>query len=65
MENKPKKTERHKCSICGRVRYAYLMFPIRHSLNSSIVIKTRYGHACWCCSDSADCKAKSMHYRSY
>jgi len=65
MENKPKKTERHKCSICGRVRFSRFLHRIRPYSNSSRVLKTRYGHVCWCCSDSADCKAKSMHYRSY
>jgi len=47
---------RHKCSICGKVRFEIFMA----SLNQ----KTRYGKECWKCVDNPDSE-HSEFFRSY
>lgn len=59
---------RHKCSICGRVRFEKKMTNIArlHSIdNTPIIIKTRYGNECWFCVDNPDCQHKSKSFQSY
>lgn len=54
---------RHKCSICGRVRFEKYVEKIEsHSGRTAI---TRYGNTCWSCVDNPDCRHKARIYSSY
>jgi len=54
---------RHKCSICGRVRFSkYLQHIESYSGHTAI---TRYGNACWACVDNPDCRHKSKFSSVY
>ena len=58
---------RHKCSICGRVRFEKKMQIITHqySDNTPYEIETRFGHKCWVCVDNPDCRHKAKYFQVY
>lgn len=56
--------KRHKCSICGRVRYEKNMKMIIKPYNISYV-KTRYGNYCWACVDNPDCQQRAGNFCVY
>ena len=49
--------KRHKCSICGKVRFEKFLRKLRDI--------TRYGNQCWGCVDNPDCLHKGDSWRSY
>jgi len=53
---------RHKCSICGKIRYEKFMLNICYS--NGTIVKTRYGYDCWCCRKK-ECMEKSEYFNSY
>lgn len=54
--------KRHKCSICGKVRYEKNMCPICY--NDGRQLKSRYGNGCWCC-NTVNCKEKAKRFNIY
>lgn len=54
---KEKYGKRHKCSICGSVRYEKYL----KKLNTF----SRFRNRCWCCVDNPDCLQKSYWFISY
>lgn len=68
MKNVDSGHRRHKCSICGSVRFEKWMSKIRHYYYGGggfYVVKTRYGNDCWFCVDNPDCRRKSKYFRVY
>ena len=69
MKLKNKKSgsdRRHKCSICGKVRFEKFMRVIElNHRYGSYEVKTRYGNYCWYCVDNPDCEHKSLSFSSY
>jgi len=57
--------KRHKCSICGKVRFEKFMKKICYSFNGDVVITTRYGNACWFCSDKKSCVEGAKNFFTY
>ena len=65
MNKKNKKNgsdRRHKCSICGKVRYEKFMRPICY--NDGRQLESRYGNECWCC-NTINCKEKAKSFSIY
>ena len=58
---------RHKCSICGRVRFEKKMqIIIRDNYNGGFYeIVTRFGNKCWVCVDNPDCRHKAKYFQVY
>ena len=59
---------RHKCSICGQVRFEKFMEIITHEYSYSektYQLKTRYGNLCWVCVDYPDCQHKAKSFQPY
>ena len=58
---------RHKCSICGRVRYEKYMNAIGYINGSGrlMEVKTRFGNKCWVCVDNPDCLQKARYFKTY
>jgi len=57
---------RHKCSICGRVRFEHFMEVICQLYNGQkYPFKTRYGNQCWVCLDNLDCQDKKNDFYVY
>jgi hypothetical protein len=54
---------RHKCSICGRVRFEKYLSKIESYSGHTAI--TRYGNMCWACVDNPDCRQKSSIFSSY
>lgn len=56
------KEKRHKCSICGSVRYESKMLVITDV--DGCPITTRFGNLCWCCMRS-QCIEEAKEFSSY
>lgn len=54
---------RHKCSICGRVRYEKFMGKIVNPCGEPL--ETRYGNHCWVCVDNPDCEQSAASFNPY
>jgi hypothetical protein len=61
-ENKKEQDKRHKCSICGKVRFEKFMVQI--IFNNGFIMETRYGHQCWCCNNQK-CKESTRYFMVY
>lgn len=57
--------QRHKCSMCGKVRFKKFLEPMMNGAVKKSQLKTRYGNACWVCVDNPDCQHKKEHWRPY
>jgi formate dehydrogenase maturation protein FdhE len=55
--------KRHKCSICGSVRYESYLKKIT-SFDNTRVLKTRYGHETWACRNK-NCQEKAKTFMPY
>lgn len=49
--------QRHKCSICGKVRFEKFMKKLDE--------KTRYGFECWSCADQQDEEHNQSNFNAY
>lgn len=67
MKNVDNGHRRHKCSICGKVRFEKKMKIITKNFSSgqSYEVITRYGNKCWVCVDNPDCLHKAKNFRTY
>lgn len=57
--------KRHKCSICGRVRFKKFLTPISTTWGKKHQVETRYGNGCWSCVDNPDCQQKAINFTIY
>jgi len=61
-----KRNVRHRCAVCGRVRYDDFMIRyIRICYGQKQIVKTRFGHEVWYCSDSPQCAEAMEGYIPY
>ena len=63
MKNVDNGHRRHKCSICGRVRFEKNMEKIYGWRGT--VRKTRFGNICWACADNQNCHEEAIYFYPY
>lgn len=60
VHNGHSQQRRHKCSICGRVRFESKMRQIEYE--SGMPMRTRFGNQCWVCVDNPECLHKERYF---